>query len=233
MITQYFRAIAYHPTERLSVIIDSNGMFDSAGEFSEYLVSKGFKVAEIADDRQFLDVKSPLQSIIEKAEPARDKVFLRAYMKGWPDEITHELDGITYRAYQVGDKIYISDRTKIVVDNSTHVNNSVNTPDNKKPLQAKGSLQTPNEKGNLYKQYMQVKAKNPGAIVFYRVGDFYEVLSEDANTASTMLGITLTSRDLGIGERVPMCGVPFHAIDNYVAKLIEWGFKVAVAEPAA
>ena len=76
---------------------------------------------------------------------------------------------------------------------------------------------------------MQVKDQNPGAIVFYRIGDFFEVIGDDASTASAMLDLTLTSRDLGLDERVPMCGVPHHTIDSYIAKLKDWGLMTAIA----
>lgn len=77
---------------------------------------------------------------------------------------------------------------------------------------------------------MQVKAKNKNAIVFYRVGDFYEVLGSDAQTVSKELNLILTGRSIG-GTRVPMCGVPHHALQQYLAKLIQKGYKTAVAEP--
>ena len=68
------------------------------------------------------------------------------------------------------------------------------------------------------------------ASFFFRLGDFYEMFFEDAKTASKELEITLTGRDCGMEERAPMCGVPFHAADSYVAKLISKGYKVAICE---
>ena len=231
MTTNYFRAIAHYSAEKLSVIIDSNGMFDTAQEFSAHLTSKGLKLVETADGGQFLDVN------IKRAEPSRDKLFLRACKKGWPDEIAYELDGVTYRAYKVDDKIYIPNKNKTIPQEANK-----NAVENK-PLQAQAQAQANKNTGNVYEQYCKVKAKNPNAIVFYRVGDFYEVFGADAETASTMLGLTLTSRDCGTGERtsgvdrtggvdrIHMCGVPFHSIDNSTAKLTDWGFKVVIAEP--
>jgi len=82
----------------------------------------------------------------------------------------------------------------------------------------------------MMKQYQEVKAQNPDAILFFRLGDFYEMFGPDALIASQELDITLTGRDAGMKERVPMCGVPYHAVDNYLAKLIKKGYKVAICE---
>lgn len=67
--------------------------------------------------------------------------------------------------------------------------------------------------------------------MFYRLGDFYEMFGEDAKIASDILNLTLTGRDCGLNERVPMAGVPFHAVDNYISKLVSKNYKVAVCEP--
>ena len=66
--------------------------------------------------------------------------------------------------------------------------------------------------------------------MFYRLGDFYEMFFDDAKTASKELELTLTGRDCGLEERAPMCGVPFHAADTYIARLVEKGYKVAICE---
>ena len=79
-------------------------------------------------------------------------------------------------------------------------------------------------------QYMSIKEQNPDAILFYRLGDFYEMFFEDAKLVSHELELTLTGRDCGMEERAPMCGVPFHAADVYIGKLIEKGYKVAICE---
>lgn len=79
-------------------------------------------------------------------------------------------------------------------------------------------------------QYLKIKQQYPDAIVFFRLGDFYETFDEDARVTSRELGITLTSREMGKGQRVPMAGIPFHALDNYLAKLIGNGYKVAICE---
>ena len=79
-------------------------------------------------------------------------------------------------------------------------------------------------------QYLTIKEENPDCILFFRLGDFYEMFFEDAKTCSRELEITLTGKDCGLEERAPMCGVPFHAADNYIARLVEKGYKVAVCE---
>ncbi|MCD6383532.1 MAG: DNA mismatch repair protein MutS [Thermoplasmata archaeon] len=81
------------------------------------------------------------------------------------------------------------------------------------------------------RQYLRIKKRYPDAILFYRMGDFYEMFFEDALVASKELGITLTSRDKGPdGKRIPMAGVPYHAVDNYLPRLVEKGYKVAICE---
>jgi DNA mismatch repair protein MutS len=82
----------------------------------------------------------------------------------------------------------------------------------------------------MLRQYLGIKKEYPDAILFYRMGDFYEMFFEDAGVASRILGIALTSRGRHNGERVPMCGIPHHASKSYVAKLIESGCKVAICE---
>src|SRR5512135_2538614 len=81
----------------------------------------------------------------------------------------------------------------------------------------------------MMRQYLETKARYPDAILFFRLGDFYEMFFEDAVTAAEALQITLTSRAKG-DDRVPMCGVPYHAARGYVAKLLEKGFKVAICD---
>lgn len=78
--------------------------------------------------------------------------------------------------------------------------------------------------------YMRIKAKYMDCIVFYRLGDFYEMFFDDAKHASDLLGLTLTARDCGDKKRAPMCGVPYHAVDQYISKLISFGEKVAICE---
>jgi DNA mismatch repair protein MutS len=80
------------------------------------------------------------------------------------------------------------------------------------------------------KQYLRIKAQHPDAVVFFRLGDFYETFDEDAELAARELDLVLTSRPIAKGTRVPMAGVPYHAIDGYIARLIERGYRVAIAE---
>ena len=79
-------------------------------------------------------------------------------------------------------------------------------------------------------QYLRIKRKYPQAIVFFRLGDFYETFDEDARIASRELEIVLTSREMGKGNKVPLAGIPYHALDNYLARLINRGYKVAICE---
>jgi len=78
--------------------------------------------------------------------------------------------------------------------------------------------------------YMEIKDKYNDTLVFYRLGDFYEMFFDDAVIASRELELTLTGRNAGLEERVPMCGVPYHAYQVYVEKLVEKGYKVAICE---
>jgi DNA mismatch repair protein MutS len=82
----------------------------------------------------------------------------------------------------------------------------------------------------MVQQYLAIKQQYPDAILFYRMGDFYEMFFEDAKTASQILEIALTSRNKNDEEAIPMCGVPHHAARAYIARLIERGFKVAICE---
>ena len=82
----------------------------------------------------------------------------------------------------------------------------------------------------MMQQYQDVKQSHPDALLFFRLGDFYEMFFDDAVMASRLLDITLTGRDAGEAGRAPMCGVPFHAAEGYIAKLVENGYKVAICE---
>lgn len=82
----------------------------------------------------------------------------------------------------------------------------------------------------MMQQYFQVKKEYPGVILFFRLGDFYEMFFDDAKTAAAELDLVLTGRDCGQEERAPMCGVPFHSADSYIAKLVSRGYKVAICE---
>ena len=82
----------------------------------------------------------------------------------------------------------------------------------------------------MMKQYFEMKEKYPNTILFFRLGDFYEMFFNDAKTVSRELELTLTGRECGQEERAPMCGVPFHSAESYIAKLVAKGYKVAICE---
>ena len=82
----------------------------------------------------------------------------------------------------------------------------------------------------MMQQYLEIKKQHKDEILFYRIGDFYEMFSDDARTASRELDLTLTGKQCGQEERAPMCGVPFHSYETYMARLIAKGYKVAICE---
>ncbi len=79
----------------------------------------------------------------------------------------------------------------------------------------------------MLKQYNEIKKAHPGYILFFRLGDFYEMFYDDAKTASKILDLVLTGRSAGSAGKAPMCGIPYHSADSYIAKLIKAGYKVA------
>ncbi len=83
---------------------------------------------------------------------------------------------------------------------------------------------------DFYQTYLKLIEKYKGSLILLRLGDFYEAFNDHATTLASELNLTLTGRDCGLAERVPMVGIPFHAIDNYVNKLIDRGYKVILAE---
>ena len=82
----------------------------------------------------------------------------------------------------------------------------------------------------MMEQYMKIKEEYKDCILFFRLGDFYEMFFDDAILASKELELTLTGKSCGQEERAPMCGVPFHAAESYISKLVEKGYKVAICE---
>ena len=82
------------------------------------------------------------------------------------------------------------------------------------------------------RQYLAIKDQHPDCLLFFRLGDFYEMFDEDAKTAAAELNLTLTTRDRNKPpeERTPMCGVPYHSVESYIARLISKGYKVAICE---
>ena len=89
---------------------------------------------------------------------------------------------------------------------------------------------TPAPHTPMMQQYLRIKAEHPNDIVFYRMGDFYELFFDDAKRASQTLDITLTARGKANGNPIPMCGVPYHAAEGYLAKLVKQGVSVAICE---
>ena len=82
----------------------------------------------------------------------------------------------------------------------------------------------------MMQKYLETKQQYADCILFYRLGDFYEMFFDDAVTVSRELELTLTGKDCGMPERAPMCGVPFHAVDQYLNRLVQKGYKVAICE---
>jgi len=107
-MNQYFRITAYHPAEDLSVIFDTNGLYEKLWQFSSFLVCKGFEVIEVSNADRFLDGN------ITRAEQDKTSLILRAHKTGRPETTTFEHKDINYRAVRVADKIYIPDRDKRV-----------------------------------------------------------------------------------------------------------------------
>ena len=82
----------------------------------------------------------------------------------------------------------------------------------------------------MMQQYLQMREKYKDCILFYRIGDFYEMFYDQAKLCSRELELTLTGKDCGESERAPMCGIPYHAVNTYIPKLVEKGYKVAICE---
>jgi len=82
----------------------------------------------------------------------------------------------------------------------------------------------------MMQQYFEIKEKYRDTILFYRLGDFYEMFFEDAELASKELELVLTGRDCGLEDRAPMCGIPYHSARNYIGRLVTKGYKVAICE---
>ena len=82
----------------------------------------------------------------------------------------------------------------------------------------------------MIQQYLRIKSEHPDELLFYRMGDFYELFFDDAKRAADLLDITLTARGQSAGEPIPMCGVPYHAADGYLSRLVKQGVSVAICE---
>src|SRR5213083_1572032 len=105
------------------------------------------------------------------------------------------------------------------------------SPDDSVPVEGTGvPLPVSAAASPMMKQYQAIKAANPDSLLFYRMGDFYELFFQDAEIASRALGIVLTKRGKHLGRDIPMCGVPIHRADEYLNRLIALGHRVAVCE---
>ena len=82
----------------------------------------------------------------------------------------------------------------------------------------------------MMQQYIEIKKENPDIIIFFRLGDFYEMFFEDAINVSRELELTLTGKNAGLDEKIPMCGIPHHAANVYIEKLVDKGYKVGICE---
>ena len=87
-----------------------------------------------------------------------------------------------------------------------------------------------NELSPMMQQYMRIKEQYKDAILFFRLGDFYEMFYDDAKLVSSELDLTLTGKDCGQNERAPMCGIPYHSCDSYIARLVSKGYKIAMCD---
>ena len=92
------------------------------------------------------------------------------------------------------------------------------------------ALPNPENLSPMMQQYISIKEKYAECVLFFRLGDFYEMFFDDAKQVSAELELTLTGRDCGLPERAPMCGVPYHSAESYISRLIKKGYKVAICE---
>ena len=118
---------------------------------------------------------------------------------------------------------------QISMDNKPSMDNKLSM-DNKPSIENKPSNEEKLNLTPMMQQYMETKKQYKDCILFYRLGDFYEMFFDDALTASRELEITLTGKACGLEERAPMCGIPYHAVEGYLTKLVNKGYKVAICE---
>ncbi len=112
----------------------------------------------------------------------------------------------------------------------TEATDTILEPPLKKARKTSPAAVTPSQHTPMMQQFLRIKAEHPDILLFYRMGDFYELFFDDARKASQLLDITLTARGKANGDPIPMCGIPYHAADNYLARLIRAGESVALCE---
>ena len=118
-----------------------------------------------------------------------------------------------------------------MIENQNRVQNRVrSSAEGPETLENRGFSRNTTALTPMMQQYMKTKEEYPDCILFYRLGDFYEMFFDDALTASKELEITLTGKNCGLEDRAPMCGVPYHAVDSYLNRLVSKGYKVAICE---
>ena len=123
----------------------------------------------------------------------------------------------------------VVDTVKIVTVSTVSTSNKLSTED-KPDWYGSVSLHNSALKTPMMKQFIEIKSKVPDALLLFRMGDFYELFLEDANVAGRVLDLNVTSRNKKDVEPVPMAGIPFHALEGYLPRLAQAGFKVAIAE---
>lgn len=196
-----------------SACIDSDTVFDWAIHYFEEDSIEGTLYTLDGEEykpapKQSKPVSKP---VVKKPEPLKERQFTIFDMAEEAEEKTDEKEEDDLSTQEEIDEIM----TEIAEEEQKQEE----TPAPVKP------------KGNpLYQQYMELQNRYPDCIVAYRIGDFYEIFGDSAVTVSNVLDLTLTGRDCGLESRVPMVGFPYHVSDNYISKLVEKGYKVAVAE---
>lgn len=159
-----------------------------------------------------------------------------------PTPVKTTTPSVTYTPPKPAPKPQMSIFDMLTEDNAENsVNSSILPPQSQNPAKPPENTEktiTPDicadkrkkQPSLLYQTYLKLIEKHKGFLILYRLGDFYEAFGEHATTLSNELDLTLTGRDVGLDERVPMTGIPYHAVDNYVNKLIDHGYKVILAE---
>ena len=169
--------------------------------------------------------------------PKERGITLKGYPYGLNDnaDLFREIQKVTAELQQdINDAVFNKQNEVPVIDDidEDYVTDEPVLPKtDEQPVKTEEKVETPHV-SPFYAKYLEVQKHNPDCIVTYRLGDFYEIMGEKAEQAAEILGLTLTGRNVGLPERVPMCGYPYHVADTYLAKLIETT-SVIVVEPDA